>query len=105
MCISLGPLEPYAIIGLILSHYGAAAAVVAVSDVGELKTPLECERKLASGEMWERASGFRRAVTHIRGVCRQSRLWIKCSMTNMNSWLRNSYKITKAPFPLARKPD
>lgn len=49
MCISLGPLEPYAIIGLILSHYGAAAAEVAVSDVGELKAPLECERNLCVG--------------------------------------------------------
>lgn len=45
MCIILGPLEPYAIIGLILLHYGAAAAEVALSDVVELKTAFEFERK------------------------------------------------------------
>lgn len=33
MCIILGPLEPYAIIGLIISHYESAAAEVALSDV------------------------------------------------------------------------
>lgn len=64
MCIILGTLEPYAIIGLILLHYGAAAAEVALSDGGELET-----RK-----MTERASGFRRAVTHPGGVGRSAGL-------------------------------
>lgn len=61
MCIILGPLEPYAIIGLILLHYGAAATEMAVSDDGELKTLFECKAKLHS---------FHRAVTHTRSLSR-----------------------------------